>query len=278
VDNFPIWQWLAAHRVTELHYLGSGHFTGQEREPSVQFPLPVPPVFLNHTGKIPIGTPEVTKAILARSAAAQKLVSNSTYLPNKTIAWLVHSENVSGHANQYAPLPPLTDPNQPEEFVQHEMLSYMKLSYPQQYIAYTNHDDLPKLQPTTLDVRIPTNGDLKGWLNNIQTHFLPYFSGILKSLVQADPLHDANTQTKFGEIKREYTKNPTSTSPERFLLKELSVYNYSNTILAKVILASIDCKRDLFAPVTQTLLHHPEVKTDDQCELSNRRRTQKSHS
>ena len=242
------------NRVTELHYLGSGHYPGQEREPSVQFPLPVPPVFLNHTGRIAIGTPDVTKAILAKSAAAQKLVPNSTYLPDKTIAWLVHSENKDGHEKVLASLPTLTDPNNPEEFVHHDMLSYMKLSYPQQYNAYINHDHLPKLTPSTLDVRIPTGGDLKGWLNKIQTHFLPYFSGILKALVQADPLNDENTQTKFVEIKREYIKNPTSTSPEKFLLKELSVYNYSGTILGKIISASIDCERDLFAPVLQALL------------------------
>jgi hypothetical protein len=46
------------------------------------------------------------------------------------------------------------------------------------------------------------------------------------------------------------------------MLKELSVYNYSNTILAKVILASIECERDLFAPVTQTLIQNPGVNMD----------------
>ncbi len=96
----------------------------------------------------------------------------------------------------------------------------MKLSYPQQYIAYTNHDYLLNLTPTTLDIRIPTSSDLKGWLNNIQTHFLPYFFGILKSLVQADPLHYANTQTKFGEIKREYIlKIPHPHLPKGFCWK-----------------------------------------------------------
>jgi hypothetical protein len=96
-------------RITEQYYLGSGHFPAQEREPSVQFPLPVPPVFLNHTGRIAIGTPEVTKAILARSAAVQKLVASTNYVPDNTIAWLVHSDNFQGHQNRFAPLPQLTD-------------------------------------------------------------------------------------------------------------------------------------------------------------------------
>jgi hypothetical protein len=237
-------------------------FPWQEIEPSIPFPIRVPPVFPNHTGRIAIGTPEVTKAILAKSVAVQKLVANSNYLPDNTIAWLVHSDNINGHSNQFAKLPDLTDPEHPEEFVQHDMLSYIKLSYPQQYASYINHDHLPKLQPQTLDVKIPTNGDLKGWLNTIHNHFLPYFSEILKSLIQADPLNHTNTQTKFSEIKREYLKNPAASSPEKFLLKELSVYNYSSTILAKVILASIECERDLFAPVAQTLLQNPGVKTD----------------
>lgn len=37
----------------------------------------------------------------------------------------------------------------------------------------------------------------------------------------------------------------------------MSVYNYSSTILANFILASIDCERDLLAP-----LQYPEVKTN----------------
>ena len=34
------------------------------------------------------------------------------------------------------------------------------------------------------------------------------------------------------------------------------------TILAKIILASNDCDRDLFAPVLQTVLQSPEVKSE----------------
>jgi hypothetical protein len=127
-------------RTAEQEYLGSGHFPGQDRESSIQFPLLVPPVFINHTGRIAIGTPEVTKAILARSAAAQKLVANSNYIPDNTIAWLVHSDKVHSHNNQFATLPSLTDPEHPEEFVQHDMLSHMKLSYPQQHVSCINHN------------------------------------------------------------------------------------------------------------------------------------------
>jgi hypothetical protein len=71
-----------------------------------------------------------------------------------------------GHNNQFAAQPPLKDPTKAEEFVQHDMLSYMTLSYPQQYVSFINHDHLPKLTPSTLDIRIPTGGDLTGWLNN----------------------------------------------------------------------------------------------------------------
>jgi len=166
-------------------------------------------MFINHSGNIPAGTPELTRLILKRSTAALMLLANPKYTPVKTIDWLVHSSNHTGF--EICPTMPIYDNAQEplsDANIRYTMIVMSRLNYPQEYVSLIDHTYVPSIPVTILNTVITTDGDLRGWLTRVQQLFFPYFADILKCLVQADPFNDPNTQRRYREARQDDHTNP----------------------------------------------------------------------
>lgn len=225
------------------------------------------PGYLTHLARLPtapvIGaTPRQINAIAQTQINTQQLIDSSRaarraihtemssassanpYVADKTLdCWLVDLSNLQG----LDPSPPIeVEPRviNRDTPIRIRMLKSLGLNHYDSYVTHVTPSLTPSLYSTIKDpIKIPrTKGKLRGWLESMRSAYAMCFPDIFKCLVQPDPVNNLNTQSHFQYL----ADNSTNSEAAKFLDREITIYNYSSSILAKAIKQVLVAENDIY--------------------------------
>lgn len=143
------------------------------------------------------------------------------------------------------------------------MLKSLGLNYYDNYITHVTPSLTPSLYSTIKDpIRVPrTNGKLRAWLESMRSAYAMCFPDIFKCLVQPDPVNNLNTQAHFQYL----ADNVTHAEAAKYLDREITMYNYSSSVLAEAIKQVLVAENEIYADTINHLKRHPALQTDGTC-------------
>jgi hypothetical protein len=227
--------------LLEEQGLRRGYFPHLARFPNAPVPGTVPRQ-MNSMAQMPINTQLLinnSRAVLrSRHATSNAPAFNApafnapAYVADKDIDWLLDLSNLQG-----LPTPPVLE-EVPRVITSDtpiciRMLESLGLNYFDNYVTHVTPSLTPSLYSTIKDpIKIPkTNGKLKAWMIAMRSAYAMVFPDIFKCLVQPDPVNNTNAQSHFQYL----ADNTSITDAAKFPDREITMYNYSSSVLAEAI-------------------------------------------
>ena len=251
-------------RTLEQH-LGVGYFHNQIRELPHTIPAAPQNIYSNGadqvlSGRISVGTPKVTQRIIQKTKAYLTPSRITTYVPRKTIEWVMQASNPDGF-DLYAEIPEAKCQDGKMVYdIRQTMVDVLCIHYPNTVATITYQKHIPIIKDSEQKA-ILTGGDLRAWLSDLQKRYANSFPNILKALFQVDPINDANTQKTFSTLLADDV-NSSHKQARDYLEAEITHFNFSSLMIAKHIRKVIKLEIALYSDMIHLISVNTEIENN----------------